>query len=60
MRTGSKLGWMTPLLGDAFFTSAINPGLPVGQQQTGRRREGGVDERREVQDCGALRATAGA
>ena len=28
MRTGSKLGWMTPLLGDAFFTSAINPGRP--------------------------------
>lgn len=27
--TGSKLGWMMPLLGDAFFTSAISPGLPV-------------------------------
>mmetsp|Transcript_28075 Transcript_28075/g.71552 ORF Transcript_28075/g.71552 Transcript_28075/m.71552 type:complete len:385 (+) Transcript_28075:2212-3366(+) len=29
MRTGSKSGWMTPLEGDAFFTSAISPGLPV-------------------------------
>lgn len=27
--TGSKLGWMTPLEGEAFLTSAIRPGLPV-------------------------------
>lgn len=27
--TGSKLGWMTPLLGEAFLTSAMRPGLPV-------------------------------
>mmetsp|Transcript_32417 Transcript_32417/g.71622 ORF Transcript_32417/g.71622 Transcript_32417/m.71622 type:complete len:263 (-) Transcript_32417:243-1031(-) len=29
IRTASKSGWMTPLLGEAFFTSAIRPGLPV-------------------------------
>jgi hypothetical protein len=27
--TGSKLGWMTPRLGEAFLTSAIRPGRPV-------------------------------
>mmetsp|Transcript_5415 Transcript_5415/g.22199 ORF Transcript_5415/g.22199 Transcript_5415/m.22199 type:complete len:324 (-) Transcript_5415:16-987(-) len=27
--TGSKLGWMTPLDGDAFLTSAMSPGWPV-------------------------------
>ncbi len=27
--TGSKFGWITPLLGEAFLTSAISPGLPV-------------------------------
>jgi hypothetical protein len=27
--TGSKLGWMIPLLGDAFFTSAMRAGNPV-------------------------------
>mmetsp|Transcript_3746 Transcript_3746/g.10149 ORF Transcript_3746/g.10149 Transcript_3746/m.10149 type:complete len:216 (+) Transcript_3746:574-1221(+) len=27
--TGSKLGWMTPLDGDAFLTSAMRPGWPV-------------------------------
>jgi hypothetical protein len=27
--TGSKLGWMMPLDGLAFFTSAMRPGLPV-------------------------------
>ena len=27
--TGSKLGWITPRLGEAFLTSAISPGLPV-------------------------------
>jgi hypothetical protein len=29
IRTASKSGWMTPLLGDAFFTSAIKPGFPA-------------------------------
>eukprot|EP00882_Tetradesmus_deserticola_P010282 GHRQ01010863.1.p2 GENE.GHRQ01010863.1~~GHRQ01010863.1.p2 ORF type:complete len:129 (+),score=25.24 GHRQ01010863.1:701-1087(+) len=33
MRTASKSGWMTPLLGEAFFTSAMSPGLPAGGQQ---------------------------
>ena len=27
--TWSKSGWMTPLLGDAFLTSAMRPGFPV-------------------------------
>ncbi len=27
--TGSKSGWITPLEGDAFLTSAMRPGLPV-------------------------------
>jgi len=27
--TWSKSGWMTPLLGEAFLTSAISPGRPV-------------------------------
>mmetsp|Transcript_734 Transcript_734/g.1696 ORF Transcript_734/g.1696 Transcript_734/m.1696 type:complete len:237 (+) Transcript_734:584-1294(+) len=27
--TGSKLGWITPLLGDAFLTSAMSAGCPV-------------------------------
>lgn len=27
--TGSKSGWITPLDGDAFLTSAMRPGLPV-------------------------------
>ena len=26
--TASKFGWMMPLLGDAFLTSAMRPGLP--------------------------------
>lgn len=29
MRTGSKSGWMTPLEGEAFLTSAMSPGRPV-------------------------------
>lgn len=33
MRTGSKSGWITPLLGDAFFTSAMRPGLPAAMMQ---------------------------
>ena len=35
MRTGSKSCWMTPLLGDAFFTSAIKPGLPAARKGGG-------------------------
>ena len=27
--TGSKFGWMTPLLGEAFLTSAMRPGRPL-------------------------------
>lgn len=27
--TGSKLGWITPRLGEAFFTSAMSPGFPI-------------------------------
>ena len=36
--TGSKLGWMTPLEGDAFFTSAMSAGWPSPRAGSGWRR----------------------
>ncbi len=40
MRTGSKSGWMTPLEGEAFFTSAIRPGRPVRERGEGAQARG--------------------